>query len=166
VCGGGGGRRGRGEVFERKKAVPWPVSSRLRGTDLRFVVDRVTLGQLFLRVFRFSLPVPSHQCSVHIHPSPTLHRSLNKTSNNNRNNNSNNKNFSSHSDNTTKIRIIWKSPGSLRARRSENRISIYCTILYLLYLLLHVSALNLGLPQRSTTIFDLYSVNAGEEYFA
>jgi hypothetical protein len=35
-----------------------------RSVHVRFVVDEVALGQIFLPVLRFPLSVPSHQCSV------------------------------------------------------------------------------------------------------
>jgi hypothetical protein len=37
-------------------------------------------------------------------------------------------------------------------------IPTYCTILYLLFPFLRVSALNLGHPQATTSLFDVYSV--------
>lgn len=38
-------------------------------------------------------------------------------------------------------------------------LSTYCTILCLFYFVLHVSALNLGRPQRATKRLDVYSVS-------
>lgn len=59
-------------VFKCLKVKIWwlaavPLSQRPgfnpRPIHVRFIVDKVALGQVFLRVLRFPLSVPFHQCS-------------------------------------------------------------------------------------------------------
>ena len=46
-----------------------PLTTEARGSvpgqaRVRFVVDKVALGQVFLRVFRFPLSISFHRCSI------------------------------------------------------------------------------------------------------